>query len=362
MNDNVTGKSYRTVAQAVTNAKAAATPRRVQVFSSLKLDDGGGQSFAGWTKSANDGVDPERYATLLLDYLNWMTDHGIRPDVLGVDNESRFNEGRITPEKHAAIVRWLREKIATHNGNTPDPAKKIRVPRFIAPESFQPQEWFLDRLAQNGAWGTVDIVGVHYYNTLRRNYAGYLASWRRFAAKAREQGKPLWDSEFHWDRLDGLASSPGEQYRISVSGMVGAADHFDQGFTGITWWAFATDGSYLAQVQAELVRSTAGARPYASVDDGDGPAAASGTLTTRAFRQGNAIVVWIINDTAGQDRSKWIQLAGAPAVSRPQFDRWQYVDGQLSRAQGTGSVVSADAVAVPVSPHSIQVVRISGVF
>lgn len=364
VNGDVADKSYRTIVTAVANAEAADEARDVQVFASLKLHPSGGMEFADWTKPPNDGddgVNPERYAELLLDYLTWMIDHGVQVDVLGVDNESAFNEGQITPSKHAAIVRQLRGKIAAHNEVTADPAKKIRVPLFVAPESFRPQGWFLDQLTENRGWDTVDIVGVHYYNTSNEE-PDYLASFGRFAGKARERWKPLWDSEFHWDRHpdDELTSdyTPRERYRDSVSGMVGAAYHFDQGFTGMTWWNLATDGSYLAQVQAALVRSTARAMPYARVDDRDGPAATSGTLTTRALRQGNDVVVWIVNDTAREDRSMWIWLAGGLKVSRPQFECWQYRDEQLRPTQGTGSVVSTDAVAVQVPPYSIQVVRI----
>lgn len=55
------------------------------------------ESFPDWVKDSN-GVIPEQYAIMLADFLSYMKEKNIIIDVLGIDNEENFNEGKITPK------------------------------------------------------------------------------------------------------------------------------------------------------------------------------------------------------------------------------------------------------------------------
>lgn len=347
--ENIDDSDYAQVIQSVRNAKAVAP--NTKVFASLILVPGSTTSeFPGWTKSAGS-VQWDKYAQLIVDYLKYFRNKGIDIDVLGPDNERKYNDGEIGAVKYAQIVRRVRYL-------APD---TVQMPKFIAPENFYPDTPFLDSITANGDWGTVDIAGTHYYNEHRTEQKPQLNS---FSAAVKD-GVPKWDTEFHWNDIESV-----NQYVDSRNSILAAFDNFDRDFTGLTWWSFnpfcdrvACESTEKARMQTTLVESTVGAYMIASPDDQDGANSDFGTFVSRAFVQptstGRDVIVWIVNDKGVSYSDKQIKINGyqIPVTSQPTFKQWS--GGTINYRSGPATVdATLNSVRVDLPAQSITMVRI----
>ncbi len=253
------------------------------VFASKKLD--GKNSFPDWTKAADgDGVRPEAYATLLADYLEHMKARGITIDVLGIDNERAFNEGKIGPRRHVEIVDALRA-LSVSRG--------FEMPRIIGPEDYGPgRNHWMGNLMDKGWGDRLDIYGTHYYPHLRP-----LA--RLQADLARTGNREKWHSELHWAQKDKDDMLEAEEAICALW------DCTDNGMNGLMWWGYRRSGfrgSLMRAFSAPLVN----ARPVA-VDDVDGADISKcGKLQTRAFLKGNQLTVYALNINSGKNYSNMV--------------------------------------------------------
>jgi O-glycosyl hydrolase len=289
----VVGRFYAPVIQAMEFARAAKPD--VMFFASKRLE--GQKSWPDWTKD-KDGVEPEKYVTLLTDYLAFMHRKGFRIDLLGIDNEGEYNDGNLTAKKHKAIVTSVKEFCEK---------KEIPTPKFIGPETFGPKkEWFEDLARINGK-GTLDFAGTHYYPKFRN--PSKLAAWTKEAPKV-----PLWHTELHWDAMP----EPKDLIDEGEHAIATLFDCTDNGFTGFVWWGYTrkgVKGEVMSELSSTMVRST----PL-EVDDGN-PNMKYGALFSRAFRKGDTIVLWVVNNT-GKSVRRDVKATGANLSAKPTLRCW----------------------------------------
>ena len=317
---NVTGSQYADILDAI--AKVKAVNANADIFASLRLE--GKNSFPGWVMGSG-GVNTDKYATLLEDYLDFFKGKGVTIDWLGIDNESVFNEGNISPADYDAITSSVRSWCNNHG---------VKVPGFIAGENYSPAldiPWLKDLWDRPAQYGNVDHVGVHVYSKHRD--AGYVASMQSLGNV--DHGKGLWDTEIHWNDVDG----DDLKFDDIKLGLLTSFDHCDAGFHGITWWAFnpRSAGTKSAYVQSELVQTTAGAG-LLDVDDGDGPALGEGKFNTRAFKNGpNEITLWVANYDNVNHKNELVDVANHK-VTGASFVQWASSDGGPNGAAGNAKV------------------------
>ena len=328
--------------------RAQAVKSDTIIFASIKNHI---RDFPNWVQYPDGSLNPRRYARLLLDLLSYMKAKRITISVLGVDNEGAGRTS-MTPAKHNAIVTRLTALCL---------AAEVPVPLIIAPEPYGPStRWsnWLNRLAARG-WGrSVGVAGTHYYSHERkargRAYANLLAEFGAAAGRV-----PLWDSEFHWQDV-------GDDYSDALFGLISAFDHFDNGFQGLVWWNFHPEsgGTIRAQIQTALVTSTTNAYPI-SVDDQDGWFLNDTKLSTRAFKQGRDIVLWLLNDTTKTFTGKSIRIPGETITpsSAPTLTRWKRSSGSVTRESGSVDVGQSDSVfPIELPKKSITYVRIPDIY
>ena len=152
----VNAEEYERFITSISLAKEARSGEETYVFASKKLE--GKNSFPDWVKDEN-GIIPEKYAILIVDYLEFMESRGIKIDYLGIDNEFVYNEGNITPQKYAETITEIR-KLSTERG--------FDMPVLVGYEDFGPNKNNWLKTLFEGGWGhTMDIYGTHYYPQYR---------------------------------------------------------------------------------------------------------------------------------------------------------------------------------------------------
>jgi len=314
--------AYADDLEAIAHAKAASPT--VDVFASLKLVPNA-PSFPGWVKSGGD-VDAPRYAVLLENYLEYMHDHGVTIDWLGVDNERLWNEGNITAAKYNTIASSVKAWCKGHG---------LAVPGFIAAEDYGAKQ---DIAWLDALWGTnprfdhVDHVGVHVYSK-HRDEAGYVESLH--ALGDHDHGKGLWDSELHWNDLQ---EDGDVQFDDIQRGMLTLMDHFDSGFHAMTWWAFQpqSNGTKAGHVMSEVVRSTLGAQPLPT-DDGDGKTLGGGKLNSRALKNGpSQVTLWVANQD-GKHKDQWTEIE-SEKIASASYVQWS-ATGPAAGTTGNATIV-----------------------
>jgi hypothetical protein len=356
----------------------------------MSLEDKPGSWYANVLKT--DGrLDMEKYAKFLASYVrfinavadDYQTSAGqpVRVRVLGPDNEPRrsANEGDLTPARFGALAAKLETKLGS------------AMPQLIMNDDARADvDWL--KAAQDqyqpDAWEPLTYAGTHYQSLLREE-ADTKYRFRRFSELARfdngfRKTLKVWDTEYHWDdsdgtgtRLDGEPSTKIPEFFVdSRAGVLGVFDHVDQGYTGLTWWSFhpcrETDVRHTcpvtdpitpanvvkSELQSALVDSMAW-RPEVQVVDGDGSAAADGTVTTRAFLAGSSVKLWIVNDTTSWLIDRRISIKDKTVAAAPLIETWRKADDHTTgrSTANTGRRDAGDAV-LNVPPKSILLVNI----
>ncbi|MCX7012346.1 MAG: hypothetical protein NTW86_07255 [Candidatus Sumerlaeota bacterium] len=300
--------------QAVLNAMANARNARKDVvfFASKRLE--AKQSFPDWVKDAN-GVVPGPYAHLLADYLKFMKDHGFAIDILGIDNEMEYNEGKITPEKHKAIIDELKSLAASRG---------FAMPKIIGPDGYGPKADWLTTLTESGWGDRLDMAGTHYYPKWRK--PGKLEPWVKAAGD-----RPKWHTELHWDKV----VAPNDILDTAEKAFAAFFDCTDSGLSGYVWWSYVRTG-VKGELEQALTQSTAKTRPI-DVDDVDGREIKYGTLITRAYREGDRIVVWAINNNAKKAYDSYgFRLANGAIDGDVAYRQWTNSESTAGQATKSG--------------------------
>ncbi len=275
----------------------------VLIFASKKLDNT--KSFPDWTKDHN-GVIPEKYAVLIIDYMEYMRDEGLEIDVLGIDNERRFNEGNIMPEKHHAVITELRRLTAERG---------LRMPKIIGHEDYQMgrNNWMKTFAEMNS--DTMDIFGGHYYTRVRP-----LDKLKSDLAYAGDMEK--WHTELHWDD-HGAKGEGTHSMKTAVCAFMALWDCVDNGMNGYSWWDFNPKKRRRDHLMHAASVPLVNAWPVKVLDsDGAGTVDLS-ELHTRAFLQGDLLTVYAINfhESKARDNLRF-KLASGRIVGMVQGRQW----------------------------------------
>ncbi|MEJ6951443.1 glycoside hydrolase family protein [Natronospora cellulosivora (SeqCode)] len=313
----------------------------VKIFASLKL--WGQETFPEWVKDNNNNVIPAKYAILLMDYLEFMDENNIPIHVLGIDNERRFNEGNITPYRFKEIVDEL-NKLAKDRG--------IELPKILGPADYHPRANWLSDFMEN-AWGDrLDIVATHYYPNWRDRD---LDRFMNFTKIARDNNKPLWHAEVHghW----GQHNPPGRNFiDLAEGSLITIFDSIDQGFSGFVWWAYMRDESIRGQISRKIVQSTINSRPLEIEGFTDNPLV-FGEFNTRAFRQDNDILIWVLNNRESQQEKYIFELANyliAGPVTYIQWDTsYQTTKGKIDGSYNIFEVLIPERTITMIRIHDI---------
>jgi Secretion system C-terminal sorting domain len=330
----VTESEYTDVLNAINRVKAIKPS--VKIFASLRLE--GDATFNDWVVNSptNRTVVAAKMALMVRDYLVFMKNKNLTVDVLGVDNEAEYNGGNITPSKYKTIIDLL--KIDAQNGLFTMP------PLLVAPENYGPNNGntWLTTLNSNNWQDRYDIAGIHYYPHLRP-----LSSLTNFCNTAGSKIK--WNTEIHWDTKADV-----EDQLEAEQGLIAIFDGFDLGMTGMTWWSYGTGTDFRSLMNRQLVRSTNGATVI-DADDIDGRNMIELTkLNTRAFKKGNDLFVWVLNNRTNVLTNHKFRLATGLVVGTPTFTQW------VNEVQQTGSAtVNNNIVTLTLPAYSYTLLKIT---
>lgn len=334
---------YTKMIASVNRAKTARGSKELTIFASKKLD--GKNSFPDWVKDAN-GIIPEKYGILLVDYILYMKQKGIIVDVLGVDNETTFNEGNITPQKHAQVVDYLRTQAA---------AKNFKMPLIVGPDQYEPlgdvsNNW-VKNLLSNGWGDKIDIYGTHYYPEHR-----YYDKLKFELSLIGE--RPFWATEPHWsnketdDRLDAAEDA-----------ICALWDQTDLGMDAFMWWDYQRAGSIRGCLMRAVSVPLRGACPV-EMDDHDGKSTLEKyKLQTRAFRKGDEMIVYAINMSSKEQATTAIPYDGyefglneGTITDEVTYTRWTD-DTPVEGTEGIAAKVNEKKFAVNLPSRSITCFR-----
>lgn len=246
------------------------------IFASKKLN--GKYSFPKWVfNSGTKNINPEKYAILLADYIEYMAGEGVPTHVLGIDNENHYNEANISPNIHYQVIEFLTLILEERN---------LPIPVFIGYEDYGPglHKW-VKKMAESDWLNTMNLYGTHYYPHDRKPRIV-----RRLESDLRHsKALPRWHSELHWNkRTDEIDITEVQD------GFASLLDMTDRGFTGLMWWNYERSG-LRGTIMRELTTHLLGYTPI-MVSDHDGvDILQDGKLHTRAFKKGNKIVLWALN-------------------------------------------------------------------
>ncbi len=292
----VVSSYYTGVLTAMANARAANS--NLIFFASKKLDST--NSFPAWVKNAN-GVIPAQYAAMLADYLQFMEANGFVMDVFGVDNETEYNEGNITPQTFVSIVDYLRYLSIIRGFTMPR--------RLVGPETYGPDPSWVDGVITNGWGDRLDMIGAHYYPEWRP-----LANLQKMVAAG--GSRTAWQTEVHWDAL----SSPNDVIDEAEQALAAVFDCTDTGLTGFVWWDYLRTG-VKGGIENRLTTSMIRRRAVAMTDS-DGSSTTLRKLITRAYRSETNLAVWVINNTATNYTSYEFDLTTGTIAGSVNFEQW----------------------------------------
>ena len=338
--DHVQGSEYDAIVNAVRRAQTVQP--NVEVFASLRLD--GNRSFPGWVMNAGH-VQPDTYAHLLVDFLQYMQSQGIRVDYLGPDNESVFNGGDITAARFAEVVQSLTQRCHTSS---------IPVPQIVGNDAYSPTEGaqFLGALRSQSHFSLLDVAGVHYYSKHRT--ADYRQTMFQFGSLSRPL--PRWDTEFHWNDEIGHG-----EFADAQLGIMAALDNTDLGVSNITWWAYnpRSNGTMTAYLHSAIVRATVHAQPLTTIDE-DGAPLAQGRFNSRAFLQGHDVTLVVVNDTGNNFANRLVGIQGKQFDHAVTFERWR--SGSVAGTPGAAEAYpSAGVFRMDFPAQSATFVRIPNI-
>lgn len=308
---------------------------RLIIFASKKLDNT--DSFPEWTKDRK-GVIPEKYAILIADYLKYMKREGLKVDVLGIDNERRFNEGNIMPERHRDIVLELR-KLTAQRG--------LSMPKIIGHEDYAMgrDQWMKNFEALNS--DTMDIFGGHYYTRHRP-----LAKLQSDLGYAGDREK--WHSELHWDN-HGDKNDSTHSMKTAICSFVALWDCTDNGMNGFSWWDFNPKKRRRDHLMHAATVPLVNAWPVNVVDPDGSKTVNLKELHTRAFLQGDRVTVYALNfdpDKRWNDLN--FRLASGSIIGMIEGRQW----ADSRPAEGVSASFTADSrgsFKATIEPSTINV-------
>jgi len=305
--DETEQSGYYKLVRSVKYAQEARGDKDFVVFASKKLN--GTSTWPEWVLT--DGVGPtietEEYATMLYDYISFMDSVGIPIDVLGLDNEERWNKAEIDPEQYKDIIDQLTIKLN---------AGGYALPTWLGYDDYHPnlRDW-VETLMNNGWKDYMQIYGVHYYPSTRK-----LADLKSDLAKIEDI--PFWSTESHWNNIDGQ-----DQLLKAEISMTTIWDQTDQGLDGLCMWDFqGNEDNFRFNMVKEAMVPLKDAQPIFT-DDMDGTTIDSSyygeRLFTRSFIEDSLVHVYAINMTENDIENQIFSI------------NYSLIEGEISYVQFT---------------------------
>ncbi|MEA2067751.1 MAG: LamG-like jellyroll fold domain-containing protein, partial [Verrucomicrobiota bacterium] len=369
--------SYYVYDPAVTGSKKMFTAMKnardarpdVAFFTSKKLvfsDDKLATSMPAWTLDGNGDLDSEQYARMLADYLRfWEHDLTRKSESFTFKYLGINNEGCAFPvedyAKHMEVVTnlWaLSQQTGTvdlydstdivHPHVTVSAA--FTLPKMIGPERYDPQTGVAEvanLLAIPAADATLDLIGTHYY-----------PQWRHYddlaALVANGNGRPAWNTEVHWSADESLDELENAELALAT-----IFDSIDLGLNGLCWWAY-TRTDFKGEIKRAITTSTTLARSCA-IDDEDGYASpeVTGSLITRAFREGNSLRIWALNASDTSRPGREFNLLRGGVGGDVSFTCWFREGDSFSSSNGVVAAVDSTSFSATLPANSITLFTLS---
>ncbi len=297
---------YFKLVRSINYAQTARGEKDFVVFASKKL-----KGELTWPDWVLDGDGPEiqtdKYVTMLYDYVSFMKTHDIEIDVMGVDNEERWNKADMNPQQYKDIIDQLTVKLNVGG---------YKIPTWMGYEDYDPdmRNW-VATLMNNGWQDYMEIYGVHYYPSTRK-----LTQLKNDLNKIGDI--PFWSTEAHWSSKSGQ-----DELATAEIGMATLWDQTDVGLDGLCMWDFlSNETNYRFNLVKQAMLPLKDAQPIFT-DDWDGISIAASNygkqLFTRSFIEDSLLTVYAINMTA-------------EAMERQVFTlNYGVIDGEVSYVQFT---------------------------
>lgn len=308
----------------------------VEIYASVKLS--GANTFPAWVSQATPNwpfqngqifgntvgrPNPDHYSTMLVDFLQYLRDEGIRIHFLGINNETG---GAVTPDRYVATYDLLESKLdaAGFFG-------EYRDFEYVGPDSFgiPTAERFVDDVADMGRLDTIDFVASHYYP---QHVSGNESDWLDLSNLS--GGKPLWHTELHMPGNTAAINELSQTVRDALSVQFAS---FRNGVDSYIWW---DSGNSLNEVRdvikREVMTTTLEATPVFTTPGYQGKGDPDGLPLFQAFVEDTQVTLWIVNPGAAMNNLPVSLVAGQVAVG---------LEGEYYLApDGDNNLLSSDIV------------------
>ena len=328
---------YANPLKSLENAKAAYSGSEpFMIFVGIKvLTSNKNEYYPDWVSTDEDGIIPDKYAQLLVDFIAFMDKKGHTINAIAFDKESV----RMSVEDFKISADSLRAKTARLG---------YVVPKIVAPELLDPQgdtsNGWMNELYNKGYQDRYDIFGNHYYQR-DHTVAGFAKLKYEFDLAQSDRTRPQWATEPHWNNDSSIFRTE------SAFGVM--FDHTDLGLDAFMWWGYPIEGS--TTIKSPIMRSYSGAIlgsiPIRMLDHDGEETFTNGKLHTRAYLRGNEVNVFLINvvnpNIAGivpasyEDYAVGI-LDGFKIDGRVTVRQWQ--DDSVVGSEVEGEVILVDAI------------------
>ena len=306
----------------------------VEIFASLKLQgantypDWLGDGTSAWPQSNGtifgqvvERPNPEHYANLLADYVEYLQQFRIEIDYLGINNET---DGALGVNRYIATIDLLEAELINRGVPT-----EYRSFQYVGPDSFglNTTENIVQNIANQGRLDTVDIVGSHFYP---QHISGDEETWEDISSIT--SGVPMWHTEVHMPV--GNAQYAGDQqqaFRDTLSVLFASNK---RGVDSFVWWDTGHEANKMNDtIKRGIVDTTLDAIPVLTTPTFTAKDDPGGEILYQAYVKGDVITLWIANP--GTEISlEVLDLNGAKAISTPNSIFWE---GQGNTITSTNS-------------------------
>ncbi|WP_157691803.1 hypothetical protein [Polaribacter sp. KT25b] len=280
---------YATLLKSIENAKASYYGTEpFMIFLGLKvLTNDKAEYFPDWvTTEAPTVPNPEKYAQLIVDYIEFMHKHGHEINYVAFDKEA----ARMDVTDFTIAVDTLRARTARLG---------YVVPQVVAPEFYKPlgESGSFDDLYNINGEDSYDVFGNHYYLN-HHNQNNHSDLVYEYNLSQSDKHREAWATEAHWDAL--RCSSDYEKDReiwtseLAIGCMF---DWTDLGLDLVSWWDYPLSGGnaprhYITRAYNEAL---IGSQPIRMLDHDGEEVLSREKLHSRAYIRGNEVNVFFIN-------------------------------------------------------------------
>lgn len=280
---------YATLLKSIENAKASYHGTEpFMIFLGLKvLTSDKAEYFPDWvTTEAPTVPNPVKYAQLIVDYVEFMHEHGHEVNYVAFDKEA----ARMDVTNFTIAVDTLRARTARLG---------YVVPKIVAPEFYKPlgeSGSFNDLYKINGQ-DRFDVFGNHYYMN-HHNVTNHPNLKFEYELAQSDKYREAWATEAHWDALRCNNTFEKDREIWTSELAIGCMfDWTDLGLDLVSWWDYPLSGGnaprhYITRAYTEAL---IGSQPIRMLDHDGEEVLSREKLHSRAYIRGNEVNVFFIN-------------------------------------------------------------------